>query len=164
MKNIFLSAALLSLLYNCNKEENYQGDISDIPTKMSDTVKVVEGLEEMSSTELQTFGFPAEVEGCSCYFSKNKSDFDQEKYVYIDDYGNHAYIKLKDDLIKIPMSESDFDPNNFKKSIIAEDLTITLEGKKMDELEEVMMFEGNLTVKKKNGETHSTPIYGECGC
>ncbi|MEC5156761.1 hypothetical protein [Chryseobacterium sp. MP_3.2] len=164
MMNIFLSAALLTLLYNCKKEEKYQGDIIDIPTKVSDNIKVVKNLEKTSSTEFQTFGFPAEVEGCSCYFSKNKDDFDEGKYVYIDDYGNNAYIKLDHELIKTPMVESDFDPINFKKSITTDDITITLEGKKIEELEEVMMFQGNLSVKKKNGETNSTPIYGECGC
>ena len=164
MKNIFLSAALLTFLYSCNKEEKNQGNISDIPTKVSDTIKIVKDLEKTSSTVLQTFGFPAEVEGCSCYFSKNKNDFDEEKYVYIDDYGNNAYIKLDNKLIKTPMPESDFDPNNFKKSITSDDVTITIEGKKINELEEVMMFQGNLTVKMKNGEIRSTPIYGECGC
>lgn len=31
-------------------------------------------------------------------------------------------------------------------------------------MEEVMMFEGNMTVEYKTGEKITTTIYGECGC
>ena len=113
---------------------------------------------------IETFGFPAEVSGCSCYFSKNKEDFQDEKFVYIDDYGNNAYLKIDGKTIKIPMKEGDFDPKNFNKTIKNDEFSITIKGKKIKEFEEVMMFEGTMTVENKKGEKTVTPIYGECGC
>ena len=115
--------------------------------------------------QLKSFGFPAEVEGCSCYFAKSKIDFDAEKYIYIDDYGNNGYIKVNGKLVKIPMEEGDFDPSNFQKNIENENFRIFMRGNKVKELEEVMMFEGEMTVEnKKTGEKTTSRIYGECGC
>lgn len=165
MKKLFLLAGF-SLLFSCTKEKN----IAETAEVKTDSILIVQ--DSASTTEsqttnqinLETFGFPAEVNGCSCYFSKNKADFQDEKYVYIDDYGNNAFLKIDGKTIKIPMKEGDFDPENFSKMIKNDEITVTIKGKKVKELEEVMMFEGTMTVENKKGEKTVTPIYGECGC
>ena len=158
--------ASLMMLFSCKKEEQ----ITESKPLTTDSLKVetdsmkVGTAETLNQINLETFGFPAEVNGCSCYFSKNKEDFDQEKYIYIDDYGNNAYLKIDGKTVKIKMKEGDFDPDNFSKVIKNEEISVTIQGKKVNELEEVMMFEGTMTVENKNGEKTITPIYGECGC
>lgn len=161
MKKLLIAASL-TLLFACQKEktitENTVTDtlnIAPIPVPADST---------LNSLRLDTFGFPAEVSGCSCYFSTNRNDFENGKYVYIDDYGNKAYLKIDGKEIEIKMSEGDFDENNFNKVIKNKEYTVTLKGKKVDELEEVMMFEGSMTVEHKSGAKTVTPIYGECGC
>ena len=125
----------------------------------TDTIRI------KSSPELETFPMPAEVEGCSCYFATNKTGYENEKYVYVDDYGKSAYIKIDGKTIKIPMQEDDLDPSNFTKNIENSDYKINLSGKKIDEMDETMMFQGTMTVEnKKTSHRFSTPIYGECGC
>ena len=158
--------ASLMMLFSCKKEEQ----ITESKPLTTDSLKVetdsmnVGTAETLNQINLETFGFPAEVNGCSCYFSKNKEDFDQEKYIYIDDYGNNAYLKIDGKTVKIKMKEGDFDPDNFSKVIKNEEISVTIQGKKVNELEEVMMFEGTMTVENKKGEKTITPIYGECGC
>ena len=165
MKKLMIIASLM-MLFSCKKEEQ----ITESKPLTTDSLKVetdsmnVGTAENLNQINLETFGFPAEVNGCSCYFSKNKEDFDQEKYIYIDDYGNNAYLKIDGKTVKIKMKEGDFDPDNFSKVIKNEEISVTIQGKKVNELEEVMMFEGTMTVENKNGEKTITPIYGECGC
>ena len=165
MKKLMIIASLM-MLFSCKKEEQ----IIESKPLTTDSLKVetdsmnVGTAETLNQINLETFGFPAEVNGCSCYFSKNKEDFDQEKYIYIDDYGNNAYLKIDGKTVKIKMKEGDFDPDNFSKVIKNEEISVTIQGKKVNELEEVMMFEGTMTVENKKGEKTITPIYGECGC
>lgn len=165
MKKLMIIASLM-MMFSCKKEEQ----IIESKPLTTDSLKVetdsmnVGTAETLNQINLETFGFPAEVNGCSCYFSKNKEDFDQEKYIYIDDYGNNAYLKIDGKTVKIKMKEGDFDPDNFSKVIKNEEISVTIQGKKVNELEEVMMFEGTMTVENKNGGKTITPIYGECGC
>lgn len=162
MKKLMIIASLM-MLFSCKKEEKISENKTNNDSLIvsSDSANVLETLNQIN---LETFGFPAEVNGCSCYFAKNKEDFDTEKYVYIDDYGNNAFLKIDGKPIKIEMKEGDFDPDNFSKVIKNDDITVSIQGKKVNELEEVMMFEGTMTVENKKGEKTITPIYGECGC
>ena len=163
MKKLMIIASLM-MLFSCKKEEQ----ISESKVLKTDSLILEKDsamvLASSNEINLETFGFPPEVDGCSCYFSKNKEDFDEEKYVYIDDYGNSAYLKVAGKLVKIKMEEGDFDPDDFSKEIKNEEFTISIKGKKVNELEEVMMFQGTMTVENKKGEKTVTPIYGECGC
>ena len=162
MKILVYSLTLIMII-GCKKEN----PVSENSTQ-KEIVKVESNAEKMpefsDDLKLQTFGFPPEVDGCSCYFAKSKEDFENEKYIYVDDYGKTAYLKMDDQLQKISMKEDDFDPENFQKEIKNEDLSIKISGEKVKELEEVMMFEGSMEVTLKNGKKSTVPIYGECGC
>ena len=154
------------MLFSCQKE----GQITEAIGVPKDSSYIVvdsaniQNPGNLNQIKLETFGFPGEVNGCSCYFAKNKEDFENEKYIYIDDYGNNAFLKIDGNTVKIKMKEGDFDPDNFSKFIKNDDFSVTIQGKKVDELEEVMMFQGTMTVENKKGEKTITPIYGECGC
>lgn len=162
MKKWMMIASLM-MLFACKKEEKISENkiTADSLNIVNDSASVAESSNQIN---LETFGFPAEVNGCSCYFSKTKEDFDQEKYVYIDDYGNSAFLKSNGKTVKINMEEGDFDPENFNKIIKNEEFTVTIQGEKIKDMQEVMMFEGKMTVENKKGEKTITPIYGECGC
>lgn len=162
MKKVMIIASLM-MLFSCKKEE--QVSETKVPTdSLNVAIDSANTALTLNQINLETFGFPAEVNGCSCYFSKTKEDFDKEKYVYIDDYGNSAFLKIDGKTVKIKMEEGDFDPDNFSKIIKNEEFSVTIEGKKVNELDEVMMFQGTMTVENKKGEKTITPIYGECGC
>lgn len=117
-----------------------------------------------NNSNLETFAFPAEVEGCSCYFAKDKQDFEQEKYVYVDEFGKNAFLKSEGKMLKIPLKKEDFEGENFKRKIQNKEISVEIDGRKIKDMEEVMMFEGNMTIEYQTGEKITTPIYGECGC
>ena len=88
---IFFSAFLLVA---CKKEQqqNTQSSVN------KDSVKTV---QDPAATDpstgkiaVDTFPFPTEIKECSCYFAKSKADFLAEKYIYADDAGKTAYMKL----------------------------------------------------------------------
>ncbi|MBF6609564.1 MAG: hypothetical protein ITF99_00260 [Chryseobacterium sp.] len=147
----------------CTKKENVTE--TDFTDSLSIDNPVIVDSVAVPELSLQTFGFPQEVEGCSCYFAENKTDFEKENFLYVDDYGNSAYIKVNGKLIKIPMEEGDFDPSNFNKIIENEDYSISMSGRKVHEGDETMQFEGVMTVKeKKTGREFTSSVFGECGC
>ena len=153
----------LMMIISCKKENPVSDNSTPTETMKVDSVssKILQTSDDLN---LQTFGFPPEIDGCSCYFSKNKVDFENEKYIYIDDYGKNAFIKMNNKLQKISIKDDDFDIENFQKEFKNEELSIKISGKKVKELEEVMMFEGSMEVTLKNGKKSTVPIYGECGC
>ncbi|AYO57453.1 hypothetical protein CO230_04545 [Chryseobacterium sp. 6424] len=161
----FLIIASLTASVACSKESN---EISGIP---ADTLSVMlqDSIQTSDFTKdtllLETFAIPPEVEGCSCYFAKDEQEFERQQFIYADDYGSSAYLKLDGKLVKIPMNEGDFDPSNFKKTIENAQYRVTMSGKQLSAQEELMIFEGQLTVENKSsGEKVTTPIFGECGC
>ena len=162
-KHFLLGLLTLAIIQSCKKE--FQDLSSTQSADTTTTVSTQSRQPEVATSALQTFAMPVEVEGCSCYFAKSQEDYDNEQFVYVDDYGNNAYIKLEGKMIKIPMEEGDFDPSNFNKVIEDLDYKIIMTGRKTSEQDETMMFQGELSVYiKKEDRTITTPVYGECGC
>ncbi|RKS97335.1 hypothetical protein [Chryseobacterium defluvii] len=114
---------------------------------------------------IEVIPFPKEIKECSCYFAKNKADFEAEKYIYADDAGKTAYMKLDGKRLAMNLiSSNDMEVDEeLSKEIENENYKISVKGKKIKS-EEALLFEGTLTIEKADGTVISTPIYGECGC
>lgn len=168
LKKLLIIAAVPVFVISCKKDTAVeQRTVSDSVTAITDTVAAipVDTLQQTAAFQLGKFGFPPEVEGCSCYFAENKSDFEKEQFVYVDDYGNNATIRINGENVKIRMDDGDFDPSNFSKSIENEAYLLEMTGKKIDDGDETMLFQGTMKVTDKNTRVViMTPIYGECGC
>ncbi len=159
-----LGLVLMLISQSCTKESAVDEKTVSDSTVVAAPV-ASDSLTAANTLKLDKFAMPPQVEGCSCYFSDTKENFENEQYIYVDDYGNSAYVQLAGKMIKIPMEEGDFDPSNFNKTMENGDFKVTMYGKKISEMEEVMMFSGEMTVEnKKTGEKTTSPIYGECGC
>lgn len=158
---IFVSAILL---VSCKKEQQA------VPNSTSlDSVKAVQDsvATETSSAKIlvENIPFPKEIKECSCYFAKNKADFEAEKYIYADDAGKTAYMKLDGKRLAMNLiSSSDMEVDEeLSKEIESDDYKISVKGKKIKG-EEALLFEGTLTIEKTDGTVITMPIYGECGC
>ncbi|WP_284462310.1 hypothetical protein [Chryseobacterium sp.] len=114
---------------------------------------------------IENISFPEEIKECSCYFARNKADFEAEKYIYADDAGKTAYMKLDGKRLAMNLiSSSDMEVDEeLTKEIESNDYKISVKGKKIKG-EEALLFEGTLTIEKPDGSVITTPIYGECGC
>ncbi|MCY0967650.1 hypothetical protein [Chryseobacterium wangxinyae] len=159
---IFFSAFLLVA---CKKEKETVSNNS----KPKDSLNFI---QDSAKTDAQpanilvdVFPFPKEIKECSCYFARNKADFENEKYIYADDAGKTAYMKLDGKRIAMNLiSSSDMEVDEeLNKEIENENYKISVKGKKIKN-EEVLLFEGILTIEKPDGSITTMPIYGECGC
>lgn len=158
---IFLSAFLL---VSCKKEQQTVSGPkpSDSPQVVQDTVKAETSSDKIS---VETFAFPKEIKECSCYFARNKADFENEKYIYADDAGKTAYMKLdgkRQAMNLISSSDMEVD-EQLNKEIESGDYKISVQGKKIKG-EEALLFEGTIRIEKPDGTVVTLPIYGECGC
>ncbi|KQT26319.1 hypothetical protein ASG22_04355 [Chryseobacterium sp. Leaf405] len=158
---VFVSAILL---VSCKKEQQA------VPNSTStDSVKVIKDsvVTDTSSAKIlvETIPFPKEIKECSCYFAKNKADFEAEKYIYADDAGKTAYMKLDGKRLAMKLiSSSDMEVDEeLSKEIESDNYKISVKGKKIKG-EEALLFEGTLTIEKPDGTIVIMPIYGECGC
>ena len=158
---IFFSAFLLVA---CKKDkETISGSTKTDSTNI---------IQDSAKTDIQNanivvdvFPFPKEIKECSCYFAKNKADFENEKYIYADDAGKTAYMMLDGKRLAMNLiSSSDMEVDEeLTKEIENENYKISVKGKKIKH-EEALLFEGTLTIEKPDGSKTTMPIYGECGC
>ncbi|MCX8524011.1 hypothetical protein OF897_08750 [Chryseobacterium formosus] len=158
---IFFSAFLLVA---CKKDKETVSDSTktDSTNIINDSVK---SDVQNTNIEIGVIPFPKEIKECSCYFAKNKADFENEKYIYADDAGKTAYMMLDGKRLAMNLiSSSDMEVDEqLTKEIENENYKISVKGKKIKH-EEALLFEGTLTIEKPDGSKTTMPIYGECGC
>ncbi|MCE3075637.1 hypothetical protein [Chryseobacterium gwangjuense] len=158
---IFFSALLL---IGCKKDKE-----AISPQTSGDSLTVVQDSTKTETSSgkisVEVFPFPKEIKECSCYFAKNKADFETEKYIYADDAGKTAYMKLDGKRLALNLiSSSDMEADEeLSKEIENEEYKISVKGKKIKN-EEALLFQGTLTIEKPDGTVVTMPIYGECGC
>jgi hypothetical protein len=158
---IFFSAFLLVA---CKKDKE---TVANSASKDSLNIVQDSAKTDMLSGKIlvENFPFPKEIKECSCYFAKNKADFEAEKYIYADDAGKTAYMKLDGKRLSMNLiSSSDMESDEeLSKEIESDDYKISVKGKKIKG-EEALLFRGTLTIEKPDGTVVTMPIYGECGC
>ncbi|MFC3160961.1 hypothetical protein ACFOEQ_23290 [Chryseobacterium arachidis] len=92
MKYLIIFASSI-LLVACKKDQQTVQNSTS-----ADSAKVVQDSATANTSSgkilIEEFPFPTEIKECSCYFAKSKSDFENEKYIYADDAGKTAYMKL----------------------------------------------------------------------
>ena len=162
MKYIFVFAAAL-FLTACKKETQTPIDKDSDSTLVLKKDSIMEKPNDAISVE--TFPFHTEIKECSCYFARNKKDFENENYIYADNAGTLAYMKIDGKRLALPLiSSSDMEVDDvLTKEIENENYKISVKGKKLA-TEEAMLFDGTLTLEKADGTKTVIPIYGECGC
>lgn len=152
------------MLVSCKKEQQTVQN----PTS-ADSVKVIQDSVAIDTSSgkisVEEFPFPKEIKECSCYFAKNKADFENEKYIYADDAGKTAYMKLDGKRLAMNLiSSSDMEVDEeLSKEIESDNYKISVKGKKIKG-EEALLFQGTITIEKPDGTVETLPIYGECGC
>jgi hypothetical protein len=119
-----------------------------------------------ASIVIDTFSeFPPEIEGCSCYFSNNESDFKSGKYIYVDDYGSNAFVSINGEMKSFSLSSSERETEaHHIKTWNSEDFEITLDYKQVGQVEETWQQIGTMKIKSRKGKEVVREFYGECGC
>jgi hypothetical protein len=125
---------------------------------------------EMPASEvvmtIDTFStFPPEIDGCSCYFSVDSSDFTKDHYIYMSD-AETAILKINGILTKFTETErKEPDSTTAIVKLKASDYELTVQTKEeIQNGEETWLKTGSIKLSHKSGKTIIKPLYGECGC
>lgn len=159
MKRILI-LTILAIIISCKKAEINQKSIIEKDT-ISNLKKLV-----AKRINLENFtNFPPEIDGCSCYFSKDSTDFSKEQYIYANDFAETSFIKINGKFIKFTqISKIDMKTYEMVK-YQSEEYEMNLELKQGKQNgDETTLESGKLNVKDKNGNETETEFYGECGC
>jgi hypothetical protein len=116
---------------------------------------------------IDTFSnFPPEIDGCSCYFSSDSTEFEEAKYIYVNDYAQTSFLKINGVLTKFTQTEfkeidsiaSIAKANSDKYDLIIEIKYLRQSGY------ETFLNTGTFRLTDKKGKTIIKTFYGECGC
>jgi hypothetical protein len=152
----FLSITTLTLLFACG-QSNSNKNVTQTDIKTTD--------DQVLS--IDTFSiFPPEIDGCSCYFSNDSTEFNKGEYIYMNDFAQTSFLKINGVLIKF--TQTDY-KNVSKTTTVAKaksdkyEMTIeVIDGKQSGD--ETALKSGTIKLTGKNGETITKTFYGECGC
>jgi hypothetical protein len=153
-KNIPLLIFLALCLNGCKSSTNLE-----IPTPS----------EAITPTglDIQTFEkWPEEIEGCSCYFAKNEKEFKEGKYIYLDDLGELAFMRINGSLEKFKLlkREATSTSSRAKKIWTNNNYELIIKQSQTSQTDETWQQKGQMILKLNNGKEFRQNIYGECGC
>ena len=139
-------------------------------TSIDSTSQVIEKKEITQNIEpirIDTFStFPNEIVGCSCLFSNDSTEFEQGKYIYMNDYAEISFMKINGILTKFTQTKfKQKDKNTTVEKFISDkyDLTIEVKRGKQNGYESRLQS-GTIKLNDKKGNTITISFYGECCC
>ena len=159
MKRILIFA-ILTLTISCKKEKTNEENLIE-KNEISNSKK---GFE--TKIILESFStFPPEIDGCSCYFSKDSIAFSKEEYIFANDFAETSFLKINGKFIKFTQITK-IDMKTYEKvKYQSEEYEMNLEVKQGKQNgEETTLQSGKIKVKDKKGNEIETKFYGECGC
>ena len=116
---------------------------------------------------IDTFAtFPPEIDGCSCYFANDSTEFKKGEYIYMNDFAQTSFLKINGLLTKFTQIDfKDIDSLNVKAKYKSDNFEMSIEVKDGPQNgDETMLKTGTIKLTHKNGQTITRTFYGECGC
>jgi hypothetical protein len=116
--------------------------------------------------DIDTFStFPPEISGCACYFANNKTEFENEQYIFMYDFDKISFIKINGVLTKLIRVDDGMNISYGKLEFKNDNYEMEIELNKVEEAGyETAYMTGKIILKDKNGKTISKIMYGLCGC
>lgn len=170
-KNYWIALFFICFMVACGSTESTTEEASETSpvAENNEAGTVEEGAEKEPATlELEPFAeFPEEIDGCSCYFSQDQESFDNNKFIYVDNFEDQAYVILNGEKCTFQLSEEDTgDETSIKKMGTYQDYEMIIELKDTQEEsdQEIWKKAGTLTIQANDGDQLVLKISGECGC
>jgi catabolite regulation protein CreA len=152
----FLTAVTLTFLFACG-QNNSNKNISQADNLTTDNQVLT----------IDTFStFPPEIDGCSCYFSNDSTEFIKGEYIYMNDYAQTSFLKINGVLTKFAQTDfKEIDSLNVIAKYKSDKYQMTIESKDgIQNGDETWLKTGTIKLTDKNGKTIKKTFYGECGC
>lgn len=142
-------------LFSCENIESRNRIIVAVDTVLID-----------EKTVIDTFStFPPEIDGCACYFSNNKKEFDNKQYIYADNYENKAFISINGILTQFILSKSDtLSHDHYIKTYSNTKGDVIVDIKQVGQLDETWQQVGTIKIRLKGVVEIVKRFHGECGC
>jgi hypothetical protein len=160
IKNKFLTTfstlVTLTFLFACG-QSNSNKSVSQTENIKSDD----------QALTIDTFStFPPEIDGCSCYFSNDSTEFKKREYIYMNDYAQTSFLKVNGVLTKFTQADfKEIDSLNIIAIYKSDSYEMTIESKDgIQNGDETWLKTGTIKLTDKNGKTITKTFYGECGC
>ena len=89
MKHLLFIFILLFMISCSNSKEKKFNNIQQ------DTISNIVQSAEKQTITIETFStFPPEIDGCSCCFSNNATEFKKGEYIYMNDFAQISFMKI----------------------------------------------------------------------
>lgn len=152
----FLTAVTLTFLFACGQSNSCESE------PMTDNIK----LDDQALTIDPFSTFPPEIDGCSCYFSNDSTEFKDGQYIYMNDYAQTSFLKINGVLTKFTQTDfKEIDSLNVKAKYKSDNYQMTIELKNgIQNGDETWLKIGTIKLSDKKGKTIIKTFYGECGC
>ncbi len=151
---VFMS---IFLTFICNSQTNTQQKKANSPKENGS--KDID-LQFVKGTEY--------IDGCGCYFSLNKSDYNQSNYHLVFNYNGTCAINLLGNDVVLTANDSieTIYPEDEKEYFQNEKYELTIEYKEVKRTgDEVFLYKGVMSIYvKETGEIFKEEVIGECGC
>jgi hypothetical protein len=166
MKKLSILLFLITFI-SCNQKDQKSEKIPDRETAEiridSTTVDTTS-----SSLGLNSFDeFPEEIDGPGCSFSVDENDYQDGRYLYVDDLDSLAFMKINGRLVRFELVE-DKTPypieNYYSKKFKNEAYDLFIELKKDHDYDEKVFLRGYMLIKPNDGPEEKKDLYGLCGC
>jgi len=156
---------LVLVLISCKKEET---KMDQNPDKEAVGIQINETtVDTTTATGLNSFDeFPEEIDGPGCFFSIDERDYENNHYVYADDADSICYIKMNGKFIRFELVDRHRDTtfNSYIRKFKSDDYELSVDVKKVDEVDEINFYKGSMFIKHKNEAPQEKELYGVCGC
>lgn len=120
--------------------------------------------EKKGPFRLDLFPAPAIVDGCSETFTYDTCKPNNYNYVFVSDYGDNHFIKIKGKQIKLTKDSSkELNEKNYTSTYHGGGYKVTLKMKVIEKYDEAAMYKGTLQIT--GNKTNATfKIHGVGGC
>jgi hypothetical protein len=152
------------LLIACGQKNGNSTTTIDSTSQVIDKKEITQSIEPIRIDTFSTF--PDEIDGCSCYFSNDSTEFKQGKYIYMNNYAKISFMKINGMLTKFTQTEFKVkDKTTVIAKFISGKYDLIIEVKRGEQNgDETTLQSGTIKLSDKKGKTVTTTFYGECGC
>lgn len=167
MKPLYLTyIALLTLLFSCGGEKQQPS----MPQPAPEPEKVI----EYNTLVISSFdSIPDEISGCGCAFASDSLTYKAGNYIFADDIGEIAYMKINGKMVRLTQSKSAAkqtdttatDTTTVDAHYKADGIEVILKAQKGKDINyEVWQASGKIIIKQADGQSINRVVYGSCGC
>ena len=161
MKHLLFILILLFMISCSNSKEKKINNIQQ------DTISNIVISDEKQTVTIETFStFPPEIDGCSCCFSNNATEFKKGEYIYMNDFAQISFMKINGVLTKFTLTDfQNIDSLNIKAKYKSDNYELIIESKDENQKDsETTIKTGTIKLTNKKGAIVSRRFYGECSC